>query len=245
MNETQARAILAKTQQLYDTIADEFSASRRHMWHDLDTALPYVPTEENGHTANITVADIGCGNGRLLTWLPEALGNDHLSNYTGIDTSEKLLEKARAQHPSQTFINGSILDIPLPSDHADVTFCIATLHHIPSKQLRQKAIAELTRITKPGGIIIVSVWYLWRLAYAKNILRALMQKLRGAPTALSDFSIPWSTSGERYVHAFTKRELAKELNPIGTIMRCDYTSGGKSGHTPRTRQNILAICKKT
>lgn len=225
MNETQARAILAKTQQLYDTIADEFSASRKHMWDDLDIALPYLPTAKN-------VADIGCGNGRLLTWLSEPLAD----NYIGIDTSTKLLEKAREQHPSQTFVNGSILDIPLPDNHADVTFCIATLHHIPSHALRQKAIAELARITKPGGIIIISVWYLWRFKYLRSILKALLKSLSDTTHSPRDLFIPWNTSGERYVHAFTKRELAKELSQIGTIIRCDYTA--------RAKRNILAIYKK-
>ncbi len=42
------------------------------------------------------ILDIGCGDARLASFIsPE--------NYTGIDTSQKMLEKAKASHPSHLF----------------------------------------------------------------------------------------------------------------------------------------------
>lgn len=215
-----ARKLLEKVKLDYDTIASEFSRTRKASWDEFKVFKGYIERE-------MTVADIGCGNGRLIKILPEN------AKYIGIDTSRNIINEAQKLYPNDIFKEGSLLDIPLPSNTTDTTFCIATLPHIPSKELRGKAIDELIRITKPGGVIIISVWNLWQMRYLKNILRAIGRKIFFGNYDWNDLFIDWDNKLERYYHAFTKSELRKLLEKKVTVEKM-YTS----------RYNTIAICKK-
>ncbi len=215
-----ARQILKKVKLDYDTIALEFSKTRKSPWTEFDTFKNSIPPRA-------TIADIGCGNGRLIESLPKDI------TYTGIDISKNLLTEAKRLHPSKTFIEGSLLDIPLTSNSTDVTFCIATLPHIPSIELREKAINELIRITKPNGTIIISVWNLWQKKYISSILKAILSKILCGPHEWNDLFIGWNNKLERYYHAFTKHELRRLVAKKLTIEKI-FTS----------HHNIIVICKK-
>ena len=215
-----ARQILEKVKLDYDTIASEFSQTRKAPWAEFETFKSKIPP-------HATIADIGCGNGRLIESLPKDI------TYTGIDISKNLLSEAKKLHPTKAFTEGSLLDIPLPPNSVDVTFCIATLPHIPSRELREKAIHELIRITKPNGIIIISVWNLWQRKYLPSILKAILSKIFRGPHDWNDLFIGWNNKLERYYHAFTKSELHRLVAKELTIEKI-FTS----------HHNIIVICKK-
>lgn len=215
-----ARKLLEKVKLDYDAIAYEFSRTRKTSWDEFEMFKDYLEPQ-------MTVADIGCGNGRLIEILPEN------TKYIGIDTSKNIINEARKLHPNDTFKEGSLLDIPISSNTTDVTFCIATLPHIPSKKLREKAIDELIRITKPGGTIVISVWNLWQLRYLGKIIQAIGRRIAFGDLDWNDLFIEWDNKLERYYHAFTKSELRKLLEKKVTIEKI-CTS----------RYNTIAICKK-
>lgn len=195
-----AEEVLQKIKEDYQQIAESFSATRQQSWKEFDAFQKYVKK-------GMTVADIGCGNGRLLRNLPSNV------QYIGIDLTERLLEKARKKYPSGQFLKGDILHIPLENESIDITFCIAVLHHIPSKELREKAVQELKRITKRDGKIILMVWNLWQKKYFLQIIKALLEFFRTGRYDWNDFFIPWGgkvhQGGKvhRYYHAFTKKEF--------------------------------------
>ncbi len=221
MKDQIAHEILDKVKLDYDTIAEEFSATRQAPWNEFAYFKPYI-------FPGSTIADIGCGNGRLISSLPDD------SNYIGIDISQNLIEQAKKIFPDKTFLVGSLLDIPIESGSIDTTFCIASLHHIPSKELREKAVDELLRITKPGGYCIITVWNLWQRKYLKCILRALKEKITFGDLEYNDLFIPWNKKVLRYYHAFTKGELSRLLKKRFKIIN---TTVGSS-------HNIVIICQK-
>lgn len=216
-----AEKLLKNVEKSYEMIAEEFSATRSFGWTEFEVFKKYIPE-------NARVADVGCGNGRLRKSLPTGI------NYTGIDTNKTLLEKAKKEHPNDHFIHGNLLEIPAKNENFDITFCVATLHHIPSPLLREKAVHELARITKKDGIIIITVWNLWQKKYWKNIFHAFKKWLSGGEYEWNDLMISWRGKVDRYYHAFTQSEFKNLLKKEHLEIEKFFQEG----------HNYVAICRK-
>jgi SAM-dependent methyltransferase len=99
------------------------------------------------------LVEFGCGAGKmgakLLPLLPSG------SSYTGIDQSAALISKARqafARAPFQAeFHEGSIYATPFSDDSFDVALTHTVLMHVPYPE---KALQEMIRVTRSGGMII-------------------------------------------------------------------------------------------
>jgi arsenite methyltransferase len=98
-----------------------------------------------------TVADLGCGSGTDLLLAARAVGAD--GRAIGIDINESMRERAergaRRGGFSQVRIRyGDLIDIPLRDRSVDVVQCNSVLYLVPQKD---RAIAEIARILRPGG----------------------------------------------------------------------------------------------
>jgi ubiquinone/menaquinone biosynthesis C-methylase UbiE len=94
--------------------------------------------------------DSGTGSGALAFAL--AL---HVREVVGVDLVPELLEQARKRaerFPNVTFIEGDATKLPLDYGTFDLTGTLRTLHHIARPEL---AVAELVRVTRPGGRVLV------------------------------------------------------------------------------------------
>ncbi|MEK7673374.1 MAG: methyltransferase domain-containing protein [Patescibacteria group bacterium] len=206
MKSKTAKKMLKKVVEDYDNLSKDFDQTRQYSWKEFKGFLPYI--RDNDH-----LIDIGCGNGRFYKFITK---NKKIS-YLGIDNSEKLLEKAREQNPQAKFITGSFLELPVDKNIADDIVAIASLHHVPGKDFRLKAIQELYRILKPNGILIISVWNLFQPRYKKYIWRARLRHILSLGSYDSrDTMIPWGKTGiKRYYYAFTQQELRELLEQNG------------------------------
>lgn len=92
------------------------------------------------------VADVGCGPGRflahLIRWFPEA-------RLTGIDPCAAMLEKLPRGVQG---LKGSLLRTGLDPARLDGAFAVESLEH---SLLPRRGIAELCRIVRPGGRVLV------------------------------------------------------------------------------------------
>jgi malonyl-CoA O-methyltransferase len=101
------------------------------------------------------VLDIGCGSGRYML---HALRRD-AARVIGVDPSAKMLDRAGAElavisHNAQIdLVEGGLAALPVPSALADLTLCGLVIGHL--KNLEQ-ALAELRRVTRPGGTVLCS-----------------------------------------------------------------------------------------
>lgn len=97
-------------------------------------------------TAGARVADIGCGSGRFLAQLC-----DHTPplRLLGIDPSLRMLAHVPRQIDRAA---GSLLALPMADASCDGVFCVESLEHALLPQL---AVAELCRVTRPGGRILI------------------------------------------------------------------------------------------
>ncbi len=99
-----------------------------------------------------SVVDIGCGNGRIGRLIAPLC-----ASYAGVDLSEAVYSfpdyTARPPHFSLT--QASATDLPFVDGLADVTLCWGVLHHVDRPEV---AFAELDRVTRHGGTILVFVY---------------------------------------------------------------------------------------
>lgn len=212
MREKIAKKLLQKVVEDYDNIAEEFDKTRHAEWDAFELILPYI--HDNDH-----VVDLGCGNGRILDFLEK----HRKIRYLGTDNSEKLLELAKKNHrkaqfrEKAQFIHGDMLKLPIESETVDKALAIASLHHIPSKELRLKAVKEARRILKKNGLYIVTAWNLFQPKYKKYIWKARLKWLMSLGSYdFRDTFIPWGKSGiKRYYYAFKPNELKSLLEDNG------------------------------
>jgi ubiquinone/menaquinone biosynthesis C-methylase UbiE len=95
------------------------------------------------------ILDAGCGTGEIALRLAERHPG---ASVLGVDVLDVLLAVARdrAVHlaPRLAFENRSVFDLGLPAASFDLTVCRHVLHAIPEPE---RALAELVRVTRPGG----------------------------------------------------------------------------------------------
>jgi malonyl-CoA O-methyltransferase len=92
------------------------------------------------------IADVGCGPGRYLRHLHRALPEAHL---VGFDLSRGNLQNLPPGVSGQI---GSLLRLPAADGQFDGALCVEALEH---SLLPQRAVAELCRIVRPGGTVLV------------------------------------------------------------------------------------------
>jgi ubiquinone/menaquinone biosynthesis C-methylase UbiE len=92
--------------------------------------------------------DVGTGAGTLALALAPLV-----REVVGVDIVEALLERARANAPSNvSFVEGDATALPFEPFSFDLVCTRRTLHHIARPEL---VVAELTRVTAPGGHVFV------------------------------------------------------------------------------------------
>ena len=92
--------------------------------------------------------DVGTGAGALAFALAPLV-----REVVGLDPVPELLELARARSLSNTeFVEGDGTALPFPDGAFDLTGTHRTLHHVAQPE---RVVAELARVTRPGGQVLV------------------------------------------------------------------------------------------
>jgi SAM-dependent methyltransferase len=92
--------------------------------------------------------DAACGTGRHAVHLRER-GHRVL----GVDATPGMLERARRKLPDVEFREGTLAALPVASATVDVAVCALALTHVADVR---PAIAELARVVRSGGRLVVS-----------------------------------------------------------------------------------------
>jgi trans-aconitate 2-methyltransferase len=96
------------------------------------------------------VVDLGCGPGNSAELLARRFPAAEL---TGIDTSEAMLEEARARAPAARFLRQDIADWA-PAEPADLVFANAALQFLPA---HHELLPRLFAHVAPGGCLAVQM----------------------------------------------------------------------------------------
>jgi SAM-dependent methyltransferase len=100
------------------------------------------------------VLDVGSGTGALAFAI---LAVTKTAEVVGIDTSEEYVRYAVAHAPDgrAMFHVGDAQAMSLPDASFDRTVSLLVMNFIPDPP---KALAEMARVTKPGGVVAAAVW---------------------------------------------------------------------------------------
>ena len=142
------RRRLHRSQGYFESVAGDWERIRKSYFDDRVTSLAI----EKLLPRNLVLADIGCGTGSLTVELAR-----FAEKVIGIDLSQEMLRRARdiakeRQLRNVEFRRGDALKLPLEARSVDAAFCVMVLHFLPEPQ---EAVAELCRITRGGGSVIV------------------------------------------------------------------------------------------
>ncbi len=194
----------------YTIIAKDFSQTRsKVLWPELQDFLKYVGKNDK-------VLDIGCGNARIYKAMKKK--NIH---YTGIDFVSNFIEENKQKYPNAKF---KLVDITKKQSWGrvknkfDVIFCVAVLHHIPSKNLHNLIIENIHKRLKDKGVLILTVWNLWQNRFISKHIKQIPRKITSGfnpkwiwvPYRISDGE-KVIKEVERFHYAFKHQEIQKLL----------------------------------
>jgi malonyl-CoA O-methyltransferase len=101
------------------------------------------------------VLDVGCGSGRYML---HALRRG-AARVIGVDLSPQMLARAGTELAALRtaadidLVQGSLAALPVPDARANLTLCGLVVGHLDNLQ---QALAELCRVTRPGGTLLCS-----------------------------------------------------------------------------------------
>jgi len=101
------------------------------------------------------VLDVGCGSGRYVL---HALHRG-ATEVIGVDLSPEMLERAQVELQANRsdahveLLLGDLATLPVESQWADLTLCALVVGHVENLY---RALAELHRVTRPGGTVLCS-----------------------------------------------------------------------------------------
>lgn len=147
------------------------------------------------------VADVGCGAGLISKDLLE-LGYD----VTGVDMSEEMLATA-AKVPGLKLQQGDVEHLPFDTASLDKVACLGVITYLPDET---RALAELRRILRPDGTMVLAVRNSWEMGQRWDLPRALQRALRRL------FGRPGTSAAKSYFHrTFVPPALVRGVTAAG------------------------------
>ncbi len=232
--------LLTINQEFYQTFASSFSQTRQRIQHGI--LLILTDLQKNGNWL-----DLGCGNGALaLEWDRQR----RQGSYFGLDFSAGLLECARKTVTTLRmspdlqidFAQADLTDekwlLKVPDIKWDGILAFAVLHHIPGNLLRAKLLKQIHELLSENGKFIFSVWQF------QNSPKLMERRIDWGQVGLlrtdveeGDTLLDWradaknsqSVVGLRYIHLFTKEELADLASLTGFQVIDEFGSDGFNG----------------
>ncbi|MDX6201153.1 MAG: demethylmenaquinone methyltransferase / 2-methoxy-6-polyprenyl,4-benzoquinol methylase, partial [Frankiales bacterium] len=168
------RADLEKTPQQVASMFDEVAAR-----YDLTNDL--LSLGQDRRWRRLVVDAVGAGPGELVLDLAAGTGTSSAAfaergaSVVACDFSLGMLQVGRRRRPSMPFVAGDALRLPFADDSFDavsISFGLRNVHDV------DRALAELHRVTKPGGRLVVCefshpTWAPFRTVYVEYLMRAL------------------------------------------------------------------------
>ena len=230
MNSATAQRLIDLNRDFYHHFGEDFSATRQRL-------QPGVTRLVDSLTGDESILDLGCGNGELARALARRA---HSGPYLGLDFSLPLLADASdipTGFPAK-FIEADLTKLSmlndqlLMTDHWSLITSFATLHHIPSRELRLQFLQTVHALLAPRGRFLLSTWQFLN----SEKLRARLQPwerigLTAADVDEGDHLLDWKRGGEglRYVHQYSEEELSSLARECGFEVVDTFYSDGEGG----------------
>jgi ubiquinone/menaquinone biosynthesis C-methylase UbiE len=142
---------LQDTRASYDAIAGSYAELTRHLLDETPEERAFLASFAGSvrRQGGGTVADVGCGPGRITAYLHQ-LGVDPF----GIDLSPGMIEAARKEHPGLHFEVGSMTDLSLADASVSGLVAWYSLIHVPDEDM-PTVFAHFHRVVRPSGPLLL------------------------------------------------------------------------------------------
>ncbi|MET3980394.1 ubiquinone/menaquinone biosynthesis C-methylase UbiE [Mucilaginibacter sp. UYP25] len=133
-------------------------------------------------TAADRLLDVGCGSG-LFGDLVSLTG----AKVTGIDASERLIERAKKRNPIIHFVSGEMEELPFEDNSFTIVCGFNSFQYAANVQ---NALVEAKRVLQPGGKLVTMIWGNKEDCEAETYLKAVGNLLPPpAPGAPGPFAL--------------------------------------------------------
>ncbi|MBC8512190.1 MAG: class I SAM-dependent methyltransferase [Dehalococcoidia bacterium] len=117
--------------------------------------------QRSGIRKGTRVLEVGCGSGAYTTFVARAVGRE--GRVYALDIQPEMLQQlesklARPENEdirNVELVNSSAYELPFDDDSLDLVYMVTVLQEIPD---RSKALQQVRRVLKPGGILSVTEW---------------------------------------------------------------------------------------
>ncbi len=145
----------AEVRAMFDRIAPIYDRMNSLMTLGRDAGWRRAAVAATGLRAGMSAVDVACGSGALTRELARAVGPS--GAVTGVDQSTAMLARATEARASAgaadpRYVPGDALDLPLADGMADAATIAFGLRNVGDYR---RALAELARVTRPGGRMVV------------------------------------------------------------------------------------------
>ena len=245
MNSTTTEHLLTVNREFYNSFGDQFSATRQRLQPGVKKILETIQ-------ADVSVLDLGCGNGHFLR---ELVRRGHKAPLLGVDYSLPLLRDAR--EASSLGVEFREIDLTQLSANSDTLAApaavlgggdaalseikggwkmitmFATLHHIPSTEMRLDILRTVRKLMKEDGKFILSNWQFLNSAKLRSRIQP-WDKVGISENEIDegDYLLDWRSGGEglRYAHHFTVEELLGLADQSRMRVTDSFPSDGDGGN---------------
>ena len=228
MNSTTAQRLLKINREFYNRFGDQFSATRQRLQPGVRKILETIQ-------ADVSVLDLGCGNGNFLR---ELSVRGHKAALLGVDFSLPLLRDAESA-PGVEFREVNLDQLSVVSGQLaveggwDVITMFATLHHIPSTEIRLDILRTVRKLIKDDGKFILSNWQFLNSEKLRSRIQPWGRvSINESDLDEGDYLLDWRSGGEglRYAHQFSARELLGLAEQAGMRVTDSFLSDGDGGN---------------
>ena len=151
------------------------------------------------------VLDLGCGIG---VYERELRRRWPAASLTGVDFSQRHILAARTHEPTATFLHGDAESLPLGDASIDLALAIEVMEHF----LRpEQAVAELARVVRPGGLLIVVVPLSPPIPFVRTISRVATRFIGSKVIEEGDF--------KEHMRIYRRRTLLQEFGVDWKVRR--------------------------
>jgi tRNA (uracil-5-)-methyltransferase TRM9 len=239
MDSAVVERLIEINREFYTRFGDSFSATRHRVQPGVRRVLDMLNGDED-------ILDLGCGNGWFARELAE---RGHRGTYLGVDFSPPLLRDAESYTGSFSakFKEVDLTKLSVISEqlsvkgHWSLITAFATLHHIPSREIRLDILGTVHQLLKPEGLFVHSNWQFlnseklkariqpWEVAAVSG---PALSGVEVSEVEAGDYLLDWRSGGKglRYVHHFDEAELKELAREIGFQVKDTFYSDGETGN---------------
>lgn len=229
----------------YTKHGESFDTSRSQPWQGwqlLEKTFAQLLNRDE-----LSVLDLGCGNGRFFSFLNELKVANHSSTrlkYHGIDSNAFLLEQAAkkltdTKHVLQKInlvneLQQNTFMEKLNGQQYDLIVGFGLLHHIPSQELRGVFLQQLQACSQTDSKVILSFWqFAEKMTKNTTTIDPTLFALKKEQLEYGDFLLGWhsDTKSPRYCHSFCTEEAIELVKQAGWKMHQSLLADGKNNST--------------